>query len=68
MSLISLGIESSADKLGVGIVDSEGNILANNVRTFKPEIGQGVIPREAAEHHANNVTKLIELGLSLIHI
>ena len=45
MSLISLGIESSADKLGVGIVDSEGNILANNVRTFKPEIGQGVIPR-----------------------
>ena len=64
MSLISLGIESSADKLGVGIVDSEGNILANNVRTFKPEIGQGVIPREAAEHHANNVTKLIELGLN----
>ncbi|MHA2503189.1 MAG: bifunctional N(6)-L-threonylcarbamoyladenine synthase/serine/threonine protein kinase [Candidatus Kariarchaeaceae archaeon] len=63
MTLISLGIESSADKLGVGIVDSDGNILANNVRTYKPAIGEGVIPRDAAEHHAKNVPELIRKGL-----
>ena len=27
-------------KVNRGIVDSDGNILANNVRTFKPEIGK----------------------------
>ena len=64
MSIISIVIESSADKLGVGIVDSDGNILANNIRTFKPGIGKGIIPREAAEHHATNVPGLIKLSLS----
>ena len=63
MTLIAIGIESSADKLGVGIVDSDGNILANNVRTYKPGIGKGVIPRDAAQHHADHVTELINLGL-----
>ena len=63
MTLIAIGIESSADKLGVGIVDSDGNILANNVRTYKPEIGNGVIPRDAALHHSDNVPELIRLGL-----
>jgi N6-L-threonylcarbamoyladenine synthase/protein kinase Bud32 len=63
MALISIGIESSADKLGVGIVDSDGNILANNVKTYKPGIGNGVIPRDAAQHHSDNVPDLIKLGL-----
>ena len=63
MVLISIGIESSADKLGVGIVDSDGNILANNVRTYKPGIGDGVIPRDAAQHHSDNVPNLIRMGL-----
>lgn len=63
LHMISLGIESSADKLGVGIVDSDGNILANTRRTYKPGIGKGVIPRDAAEHHARNVPELIRLSL-----
>ncbi len=63
MALISIGIESSADKLGVGIVDSDGNILANNVRTYKPGIGNGVIPRDAAQHHSDHVPNLIKMGL-----
>ncbi|MHA2252404.1 MAG: bifunctional N(6)-L-threonylcarbamoyladenine synthase/serine/threonine protein kinase [Candidatus Kariarchaeaceae archaeon] len=63
MTLVSIGIESSADKLGVGIVDSEGNILANNIRTYKPGIGKGVIPRDAAQHHADKVPELIRLAL-----
>lgn len=32
--LVSLGIESSANKVGVGIVTSEGEILANEKMTF----------------------------------
>ena len=32
--VVSLGIESSANKVGVGIVTSEGKILANVKRTF----------------------------------
>ncbi|MDH5647189.1 MAG: bifunctional N(6)-L-threonylcarbamoyladenine synthase/serine/threonine protein kinase, partial [Candidatus Heimdallarchaeota archaeon] len=61
---VAIGIESSADKLGVGIVTSEGEILANNVRTYKPGIGKGVIPRDAAQHHSDNVAELIKLGLN----
>lgn len=63
MTLVAIGIESSADKLGVGIVDSNGNILANNTRTYKPGIGKGVIPRDAADFHSQNVSSLIQLGL-----
>ncbi len=68
MTLIAIGIESSADKLGVAIVNSDGEILANNVKTYKPGIGKGVIPRDAAEHHADNVSKLINLGLKQANI
>ena len=63
MTLVCLGIESSADKLGIGIVDEDGKILANNVKTYKPGIGKGVIPREAAEHHSDNVSQLIKTSL-----
>lgn len=68
MTLIAIGIESSADKLGVGIVDSDGNIHANNVRTYKPGIGKGVIPRDAAQHHADNVSDMINLSLEQANI
>ena len=63
MTLVSIGLESSADKLGVGIVDSDGKILYNKVRTYKPEIGKGVIPRDAAEHHAANRAELAPVVL-----
>ncbi len=57
--MIILGLESSADKLGVGIIDSNGQILANLRKTYKPPQGSGVLPREAAEHHAKNIPHLI---------
>ncbi len=60
MTLTAIGIESSADKLGVGIIDIDGKILANSILTYKPGIGKGVIPREAAQHHSDNVSKLIK--------
>ena len=60
---ICLGIESTADNLGIGIADTEGNILANVITTHVPEEG-GIHPREAARHHAevvgDTITKAME--------
>lgn len=42
--ILALGIEGSANKIGVGIVDSEGNILANPRRTYNAPPGSGFLP------------------------
>ena len=60
--MISLGIEGTAEKTGVGIVDSEGNILASAGNQLFPKTG-GIHPREAAEHHAQWIPKLIPQAL-----
>lgn len=59
---ICLGIESTADNLGVGIVGSDGAILANEVNTHVPEEG-GIHPREAARHHAAEIGTTISGAL-----
>lgn len=61
--LIVLGIESSANKVGVGVVDSSGNILANPRATFITPPGTGFLPRETAAHHQANVTQLIRKAM-----
>ncbi|MGZ7160083.1 MAG: bifunctional N(6)-L-threonylcarbamoyladenine synthase/serine/threonine protein kinase [Methanobacterium sp.] len=60
--MICLGIEGTAEKTGVGIVDSEGNILASRGKQLIPESG-GIHPREAAEHHAASIVPLIKDAL-----
>ncbi len=60
--LISLGIEGTAEKTGVGIVDSDGNVLAMAGCQLYPEEG-GIHPREAAEHHAKWIPLLIPKAL-----
>ena len=60
--MISLGIEGTAEKTGVGIVDSEGNILASCGNQLFPKTG-GIHPREAAEHHAYWIPRLIPQAL-----
>ena len=61
--MISLGIEGTAEKTGVGIVDSDGNILAMAGKQLFPEEG-GIHPRLAAEHHAEWIPKLIPEAIS----
>ena len=61
--MLIIGLESSADKLGVGIVSSEGEVLANQRATYKPPRGSGVLPREASEHHARNIGSLVRKAL-----
>ncbi|KAL8270767.1 hypothetical protein Esti_005322 [Eimeria stiedai] len=57
--IVVLGIESSANKVGVGIVDGSGAILANPRATFITPPGTGFLPRETAAHHQENVTRLM---------
>ena len=64
---ICLGIESTADNLGIGIVDTEGNILANIITTHVPKEG-GIHPREAARHHSEVVGDTITKALDKAEI
>ena len=45
-----IGIESTAHTFGIGIVDN-GKILSNEKDTYTTEKG-GIVPLEAAKHHA----------------
>ncbi len=46
--ILCLGIESTAHEFSLGIVSSDGKILANVGRTYVPEKG-GIHPRESAQ-------------------
>jgi len=63
MVLISLGIEGSANKIGVGICTSEGKILSNPRRTFITPPGTGFLPRETADHHRKHILDVVKEAL-----
>lgn len=48
---IALGIEGSANKIGIGILKSNGEILSNPRKTFITPPGTGFLPKETGEHH-----------------
>ncbi|MGB4612150.1 MAG: tRNA (adenosine(37)-N6)-threonylcarbamoyltransferase complex transferase subunit TsaD, partial [Methanothermobacter thermautotrophicus] len=56
--MLCLGIEGTAEKTGVGIVDEAGNVLSLRGKPLIPEKG-GIHPREAAEHHAKWIPRLM---------
>ncbi len=60
--MICIGIEGTAEKTGVGIVNSSGEILASQGNSLIPTSG-GIHPREAAEHHADAIIPLIKDAL-----
>ena len=60
--IICLGIEGTAEKTGVGLVDEEGHILSSVGKPLIPLSG-GIHPREAAEHHAQWIPVLIKNAL-----
>ena len=55
--MLVLGIEGTAHTCGVGIV-SENEVIVNLSHMYRPEKG-GIHPREAANHHAKYLPKLI---------
>ena len=60
--MLCLGIESTAHTFGVGIVDSDGKVLANVKDSYMTKKG-GIVPAEAAEHHINVCDSVIKEGL-----
>jgi len=57
-----LGIESTADDFGIGIVTFNGDILSNVSCGYIPEEG-GIHPREAARHHTEATDKVLRQSL-----
>lgn len=75
---IALGLEGSANKLGVGILkhpllpqhedgdlsfDCQAEILANVRDTYITPPGEGFLPRDTARHHKNWCIRLIKQAL-----
>jgi len=57
--MIALGIEGSANKIGVGILKEDGTILANPRLTYITPPGTGFLPKETADHHREKIFELI---------
>ena len=62
--VISIGLEGSANKIGVGIV-RDGEVLSNPRRTYCAPTGHGFLPRHTAQHHRDNVLKLVKQAIDV---
>ena len=60
---LAIGIEGSANKIGVGICDQDGNILSNPRTTYITPPGTGFLPRETADHHRENILDILDQSL-----
>jgi N6-L-threonylcarbamoyladenine synthase/N6-L-threonylcarbamoyladenine synthase/protein kinase Bud32 len=67
MGKICIGIEGTAHSIGVGIIDTNGEILVNKIKMYHPTEG-GIHPREAANHHAQNIVPLLEEAITAAKI
>mmetsp|Transcript_18789 Transcript_18789/g.28152 ORF Transcript_18789/g.28152 Transcript_18789/m.28152 type:complete len:237 (-) Transcript_18789:397-1107(-) len=63
--VVVLGIEGSANKLGVGIVSDQTKnpVISNPRHTYITPPGTGFLPRETAEHHRKHIMRLIKEAL-----
>ena len=61
--MISLGIESTAHTVGVGICDGK-RMLANSKRMYRSPVGEGMIPRAAADHHSEKIGETLNEALA----
>ncbi|MFH0849410.1 MAG: KEOPS complex N(6)-L-threonylcarbamoyladenine synthase Kae1 [Candidatus Bathyarchaeota archaeon] len=65
--MIALGVESTADNLGIGIVSSDKQVLANILDIHVPQEG-GIHPREAARHHSEQMGAAVRKALDTASI
>ncbi len=63
MPTICLGMEGTAHTLGIGLATDEGEILANRKSEYSPVRG-GIHPREAAQHHGEELSQLLSDTIS----
>jgi N6-L-threonylcarbamoyladenine synthase len=62
--LIAIGFEGSANKLGIGIVTSDGRTLSNERDTYITPPGSGFLPRDTAAHHRAVVAPVLARALA----
>ncbi|KAK6462669.1 putative tRNA threonylcarbamoyladenosine biosynthesis protein KAE1 [Scheffersomyces coipomensis] len=69
---IALGLEGSANKLGVGVIKhnigplsqtNRAEVLSNIRDTYVTPPGEGFLPRDTARHHRNWVVRIIKKAL-----
>lgn len=67
--IVALGIEGSANKLGVGVIryntDGSTEILSNPRKTYITPAGTGFLPKETAWHHQKHVVALTRLAIKM---
>ena len=69
--MISLGLEGSANKIGVGLIShpdppdsGPARVLANVRHTFVSPPGEGFLPKDTAKHHRTWVARLVKQALN----
>ena len=67
--MIALGLEGSANKLGVGIIRhfseaSSAQVLSNVRHTFVSPPGEGFLPKDTAKHHRTWITRLVRQSMN----
>ncbi|MEF8831922.1 MAG: bifunctional N(6)-L-threonylcarbamoyladenine synthase/serine/threonine protein kinase [Candidatus Thermoplasmatota archaeon] len=53
-----LGLEGTAHTIGSSVINDTGDVLSNVSKTYKGK--EGIHPREAANHHASNILKILK--------
>ncbi|KAF9580279.1 putative tRNA threonylcarbamoyladenosine biosynthesis protein kae1, partial [Lunasporangiospora selenospora] len=73
--MIALGLEGSANKLGVGLIRHDMSttpptvtILANVRHTYHPPPGEGFLPKDTALHHRSHILELIKNAMAEANI
>ncbi|KAI1920964.1 putative tRNA threonylcarbamoyladenosine biosynthesis protein kae1 [Ophidiomyces ophidiicola] len=71
--MIAIGLEGSANKLGVGVIfhpdnGTEPQVLANVRHTYVSPPGEGFLPKDTARHHRRWVVDLVIAALRDAHI
>ncbi|KAL9112700.1 MAG: hypothetical protein Q9227_003003 [Pyrenula ochraceoflavens] len=66
--MIAIGLEGSANKLGVGVIlhpakGGSAQVLANIRHTYVSPPGEGFLPKDTAKHHRAFVVKLVKEAL-----
>jgi len=57
-----LGLEGTAHTIGGSVITDDGEVLSNFFETYKEK--EGIHPREAANHHASKVVKIIQRAIN----
>ena len=67
--MIALGLEGSANKLGVGLIlhpheAGAAHILSNIRHTFVSPPGEGFLPKDIAKHHRSWMVRLVKQAIN----